>query len=218
MQMQRVSVFFNQEECIDAVMDLSNSGIDARIVFVGEYDPNDKLLSSTYIHFPALLPPVEASYYEVNGDINEYMRIYESHFVNSEDARLCMVEILSMLHDDIAVVMYIQNGQFSNIGRVLPMFLNKYFGINSPIIQPMQMQNIGNLLYSHGNGLINAYEYLNSLDPNNMVINPVCAQRLIIDFDLPPNTDVNKIAMNHISNTTMHNRVSAIMFIDEEEE
>ena len=179
----------------------------SKIIYIGE-DPN---IPEFFIRIPALLPPTEAAYAEMNNDVNNYMYIYENYLNNFPDVKEYLCQILILLHHGNPVTIYIQDGNDLLIGQFLPTWFYKVAGLyNYETVQgvdqygmsyypyndqtPQFINQVAILLYTYGNGIISGEYFILSVDDlfiNNIQSNPEVLNRLDKDFNLF-NLDINE--------------------------
>lgn len=173
----------------------------SQILYVGE----EQSIPTFFVRVPALLPPIEAAYSEMNGDMKTYYGIYDQYLYNSPVVKEIFINILSLLNAGTPITIYIQDGNDLTIGQYLPIVFYKYFGLYNyetvkdvdmngreyfPFNNPLPEYNdtIATLLYTTGNGIIDSTTFITSVTKDKIIqsftMNDEVAKRLSIDYNI----------------------------------
>lgn len=211
----------------------------SKVIYVGE----DQNVPNYFIHTPALLPPVDAAYAEINGNLQAYYDIYNA-YMNSDIVQDICNQILALLYNGVPVTLYMQDGNDLAIGDYIRGYFYNAFGLfDYGVVQEVDMYGnpyfpyydtvytnvIAYRLYTFGNGIISGQDYILYIDNFDYMDGEVF-RRLKQDFNMNPNIDSFSLIeflkdwrakyyefyINPTSNIPAGQQISALTVIDEE--
>jgi hypothetical protein len=144
-----------------------------KVLYIGELNNS---IPKEFIECSVLLPPYEAVFAEVDGDIASFEAIYNHYLTYSDQCFGMFATILVALNRGVNILMYIENGDDFAHFNFLLRYIQGTFGITVGSenmnfqYNPEYNWLISSILYSYMDGFIDEYEFIMNQNNFNLVL------------------------------------------------